>query len=91
MKENHLFEGKSIIDKDGQCNNLCDADDLGDEDAAFDVSYIMNSRAPLTLRVNPLKITKYDVTVSLFSSSKNYKKNLNLDSKNANMRPLGSK
>ena len=34
-------------------------DDLGDEEAAFKVSYAMNSRAPLTLRVNPLKITKH--------------------------------
>lgn len=36
-------------------------DDLGDEEAAFNVSYIMNSRAPLTLRVNPLKTTKHEV------------------------------
>jgi hypothetical protein len=34
-------------------------DELGDEDAAFQVSQVMNSRAPLTLRVNPLKITKH--------------------------------
>jgi hypothetical protein len=35
------------------------ADELGDEEKAFEVSRIMNSRAPLTLRVNPLKITKH--------------------------------
>lgn len=63
MKEEFIYERKSIIDRSNHCKVMITIDELGDEDAAYQVSYVMNSRAPLTLRVNPLKTTKHEVAV----------------------------
>jgi len=67
MKDEYAFDHASIVDKRTQCKHFSKSDDLGDEDAAFSVSSIMNSRAPLTIRVNCLKITKHEVTEVQYS------------------------
>ena len=79
------------MDKKAKCTVSLIEDDLGDEDAAFKISTIMNSRAPLTIRVNPLKIRKHEVQSRRFSWFKNLKNKLNQDFKNASMPPSASK
>jgi hypothetical protein len=48
----HIHDGKNIR------KSLIDLVDLGNEDEAFKVCQIMNSKAPLTLRLNPVKVHK---------------------------------
>ena len=46
MKQQYLFEGKPIMYKKAKCTVSSNEDDLGDEDAAFKISSIMNSSLP---------------------------------------------